>query len=242
MTQFELAYLCLEVFMPPLYGTVRRRLARWATGVSTPEILDVGGRKSHYTIGLSGNVTISDLERTTVQQAELDLGVTETMIAKTHSRRSNVRRIVIDDMTESSLPDDTFDCVTAIEVLEHVQRDEAFVREVHRVLRPGGIFLMSTPNGDWVRVCNPDHKRHYRRDQLQSLLATCFDDVQIDYAIRAGALRTLGLRPWSGAHPVRTGISMLCNVANRIQSASAWTKTQPAHTKHLIATARKTAR
>jgi SAM-dependent methyltransferase len=242
LTPFELAYVCLEVFMPPLYGTVRKRLMKWAVGVPNAEILDVGGRKSHYTIGVTGRVTISELERTTEQQVALDLGVTDTIIAKTCSRRSNVRRIVIDDMTKSSLPDDAFDCVTAVEVLEHVEDDHAFIREVHRVLRPGGIFLMTTPNGDWVTVGNPDHKRHYRRDQLQAALDTCFDDVQIDYAIRAGALRTLGLRPWSTAHPVRTMVSMLSNVANRIHSASAVTKTQSSNTKHLIATARKAAK
>jgi hypothetical protein len=99
---------------------------------------------------------------------------------------------------------------------------------------------MSTPNGDWVTVTtNPDHKRHYQREQLHTLLSRCFDHVEVEYAIRGGTLRRLGLRPWSKAHPIRTIVSMLANVGNRIQSAPSRLKTQPTHTKHLIATAHK---
>jgi SAM-dependent methyltransferase len=40
----------------------------------------------------------------------------------------------------------SFDLVTANMVLEHVQRPDVLFREVHRVLRPGGVFLVHTPN------------------------------------------------------------------------------------------------
>jgi SAM-dependent methyltransferase len=202
-------------------------------------ILDVGGRKSHYTIGVPGRITISDLQRTTAVQRDLNLGVTDAIIAQTYARRSNVQQILVDDMTESALPDAAFDCVVAVEVLEHVDRDLAFVQQVHRVLKPGGAFLMTTPNGDWVRNTNPDHRRHYRRAELQQLLATCFDEVQVDYAIPGGPLRRLGLRPWSKAHPLRTAISMLSNVGNRLHSALPGMRRQATGTRHLIATATK---
>jgi ubiquinone/menaquinone biosynthesis C-methylase UbiE len=42
--------------------------------------------------------------------------------------------------------DATFDTVTCIEVLEHVRSVPATVAEVHRVLRPGGAFLVTVPN------------------------------------------------------------------------------------------------
>jgi len=37
----------------------------------------------------------------------------------------------------------TFDCVTSFGVLEHVQDDAASLREIHRVLRPGGVLFIS---------------------------------------------------------------------------------------------------
>lgn len=239
MKRFELAYLCLEPFLPPLQGTVRRRLLEFTKSHASPDVLDVGGRKSHYTIGVPGRITITDLERTTAQQSDLNLGVTPQMIAQTFARRSNVHRVLVDDMTQSSLPDNAFDCVVAVEVLEHVEQDFAFVQEVYRVLKPGGVFLLSTPNGDWVKLSNPDHKRHYLREELRLLLSRCFVGVEVDYAIQGGFFRRLGLRPWSKTHPVRTAVSMLSNVGNRIQSARPSVKNQPEGTRHLIATATK---
>lgn len=43
-------------------------------------------------------------------------------------------------------PDGDFDLVMAVEVLEHLESPRAFLREVYRVLRPGGLAVVSTPN------------------------------------------------------------------------------------------------
>lgn len=43
-------------------------------------------------------------------------------------------------------PDRGFDLVLAVEVLEHLESPRAFLREVFRVLRPGGLVVLSTPN------------------------------------------------------------------------------------------------
>jgi SAM-dependent methyltransferase len=42
--------------------------------------------------------------------------------------------------------DNSFDVVFSIYVLEHVERPKEFVAEIQRVLRPGGVCLMLTPN------------------------------------------------------------------------------------------------
>jgi 2-polyprenyl-3-methyl-5-hydroxy-6-metoxy-1,4-benzoquinol methylase len=44
---------------------------------------------------------------------------------------------------------DTFDCIVAGDVIEHVFNTDFFVSELHRVLTPGGILLISTPNLAW---------------------------------------------------------------------------------------------
>jgi SAM-dependent methyltransferase len=142
-------------------------------------------------------------------------------------------------MTRSALPDASFDYALAVEVLEHVDEDEAFVHQVHRVLKPGGVFLMTTPNGDAVANTNPDHRRHYTREQLRRLLAGRFAAVEVDYAIAGGVFRRLGLRSWSPRHPLRTALSMVGNVVNTMQSASYRVKDDAAGTRHLFAVARK---
>lgn len=47
---------------------------------------------------------------------------------------------------EWPLEDDSVDFAFAIEVIEHVENPRHFVREVSRVLRPGGFGFLSTPN------------------------------------------------------------------------------------------------
>lgn len=44
------------------------------------------------------------------------------------------------------LPDGRFDCIVSIEVLEHLENHVQFMREVMRVLRPGGTVILTTPN------------------------------------------------------------------------------------------------
>ncbi|MFN0084907.1 MAG: class I SAM-dependent methyltransferase [Blastocatellia bacterium] len=240
MKPFERAYLLLETLLPPLHHRMRRDLLRLAGKAGgTPEILDVGGRKSHCTIGVPGWITISDLPRRTEMQERLNLGVTPSMSGLLLRNRSNIRAVVLDDMTRSELPDNSFDCVLAIEVLEHVEEDDRFVAHAHRVLRPGGWFLMSTPNGDFLRNRNPDHKRHYTRAQLTALLAKRFAEVEVEYAIAGGGYRKLGLHAWSPRRPLRTVMSMLGNVINRAQSTDARLRDQARGTHHLIARARK---
>ncbi|HKZ00868.1 MAG TPA: methyltransferase domain-containing protein, partial [Pyrinomonadaceae bacterium] len=151
MKKFELVYVCVEPLLPPLYGKVRRRLSAMVERqAEKPKLLDVGGRKSHYTIGIPAEVTVTDLPRQSEIQQKLNLGLTDQIISRQRMKRSNLSRLLYDDMTHSTLPTAAFDCVVSVEVLEHVEEDHLFVKEVYRVLKPGGVFLMTTPNGDFL--------------------------------------------------------------------------------------------
>lgn len=242
MKLFERVYLCVEPCMPVLQRLARKRLLeliRAHSGDVPWKILDVGGRRSPYTIGLPATVTVTDLERCSPVQARLGLGVTAEMAQNLRARRSNVSQVLVDDMTRSTLPTSAFDCVVCVEVLEHVEQDRQFVTEVARVLRPGGYFLLTTPNGDHVPNRNPDHKRHYRGEQLRALLAECLEVISVEYAVRDGRFYTWGLQSWSLRHPRRTVASAIGNLINGIQSAAANVKAQSAATQHLVALCRK---
>ena len=52
------------------------------------------------------------------------------------------------DLDNASLPyaDDSFDFVTCVEVVEHLENYRHLLREAYRVLKPGGLFIVTTPN------------------------------------------------------------------------------------------------
>lgn len=240
LTLYEIARQTAEPVLPPLYSRVRAKLlSEIKKSPSTPTVLDVGGRKSPYTIGLQASVNIIDLPRDTELQTALNLGVNSDILRQLKSKRSNIDNVFLGDMTKSGLPSDSYDLVVSVEVLEHVEDDERFVCEVSRVLKPGGGFIMTTPNGDFVANHNPDHKRHYKRDQLAQLLSRYFDEVEVEYAIAGGYFRKLGLRSWSPTRPVRTMSSIIGNLVNSAQSSREGIGDQPIGTHHLIARAVK---
>ena len=72
----------------------------------------------------------------------------------------------------------SFDSVVSFQVIEHIEEDIDFVREVARVLRPGGKFVVSTPNAPMSLTRNPWHVREYNADELRNLLECHFSKVE----------------------------------------------------------------
>lgn len=73
----------------------------------------------------------------------------------------------------------SFDFVVSFQVIEHIEDDMAFVREVSRVLRPGGRFIVTTPNAPMSLTRNPWHVREYNADELHNLLSCSFGSVEM---------------------------------------------------------------
>ena len=66
--------------------------------------------------------------------------------------------------------DESFDYVVSFQVIEHIADDKRFIREVHRVLRKGGKFIVTTPNRPMSLTRNPWHVREYTSEELYMLL------------------------------------------------------------------------
>ena len=71
----------------------------------------------------------------------------------------------------------SFDFVVSFQVIEHIKDDTQFVREVARVLRPGGKFIVSTPNAPMSLTRNPWHIREYTAEELQNLLSISLSTI-----------------------------------------------------------------
>ena len=97
-------------------------------------------------------------------------------------RRPNLR-FMHGDARRIPLPDAAVDIVTSFETIEHFLEHEDFLQEVHRVLRPDGFLLISTPDCDVCspsgRAANPFHVRELSRDEFFSELSAYFGTVSM---------------------------------------------------------------
>ncbi|WP_217921329.1 class I SAM-dependent methyltransferase [Miltoncostaea oceani] len=96
-------------------------------------------------------------------------------------------RFVHGDATALPFEAATFDAVTMFDVIEHIPDDRAAIDEALRVLRPGGVLLLTTPNETWrfpsrrwlQPICRSDRsmmdewghvRRGYARGELAALV------------------------------------------------------------------------
>lgn len=81
------------------------------------------------------------------------------------------------------LPDNCVDAAVSFETIEHFDRQEDFVAEIRRVLRPGGCFIVSTPDREIYSPPgappNPFHVREMSRDEFTALLRQRFEHVAL---------------------------------------------------------------
>jgi len=67
-------------------------------------------------------------------------------------------------------PDRSFDIVTALDCIEHIEDDERALQECHRVLTRGGVLLLTVPAHRWLWSRHDEALHHKRRYTEQDLL------------------------------------------------------------------------
>ena len=79
-------------------------------------------------------------------------------------------------------PDAYFDCVTMLAVIEHITDPRPLMAEIHRVLAPGGRFILTTPKQAaevlialYARDIGDEHERYYTAESMANLAGDLFD-------------------------------------------------------------------
>ena len=105
----------------------------------TPQdrLLDVGCAEGYYTIDLAPRA------RMTVA-ADVSMSVLRFMGGLRGMRKASLHRL-LSDVERLPFEDAVFDKALCSHLLEHVLDDRAVIREVHRVLRPGGTAVFAIP-------------------------------------------------------------------------------------------------
>jgi ubiquinone/menaquinone biosynthesis C-methylase UbiE len=87
------------------------------------------------------------------------------------------------DAAKTDLAENSFDAVCSVQVIEHMQDQEGFVKEVKRVLTPGGVFVAATPNtltySPGAEVGFDFHYKEYEPAELVEFLAGFFPTVEL---------------------------------------------------------------
>jgi SAM-dependent methyltransferase len=107
------------------------------------------------------------------------------------------------------LPDSSLDYITALDVLEHTPDDQAVVAGFHRLLKRGGVALVTVPAGmalwsDWDVALH--HYRRYSRTQLMELFPRDrWDLLYVNYTNVAVYPLVWAVRKWRKIFPQRAG-------------------------------------
>ena len=105
-------------------------------------------------------------------------------VARAYPRVEAVRA----NLAALPLPDDSFDAVMSLQVIEHLWNLGEFLTEIRRVLRPGGTVVVSTPNRPMFspglargeKPVNPFHVEEFDAEQVAGMLSHAgFTDVEV---------------------------------------------------------------
>ncbi len=137
------------------------------------EVLDAGCGEGYGTAilgAVAARVTGIDIDAATIHAAQAKYGIKGRVLF----REGDSRR--------TQLPEASFDAVVALETIEHIEDPERLVLEARRLLRPGGLFIVSTPNRDIYnryKSPNPFHIKEMDQGEFTSLLERHFAHVDL---------------------------------------------------------------
>jgi SAM-dependent methyltransferase len=142
--------------------------------VAGRSVLDVGCNTGY------GTVRLASVARRAVG---VDVSPAALSEARQRAGADRVEYLLVDGRT-LPFPDATWDVVTSFQVIEHLDDPHVYLREIERVLAPGGVALLTTPNARFrldpgMSPWNRFHVQEFTPDELDALLGSVFPSVSI---------------------------------------------------------------
>ena len=116
----------------------------------------------------------------------IDSSESSIAVARSRSNATNVH-FQVGNAISLPLPNHIADVYIALETIEHIQQDQAFLNEVLRVIKLEGLFICSTPNRTVTnpgttmthKPWNPFHVREYTQQEFVDRLKTVFQSIEL---------------------------------------------------------------
>ncbi|MEK7507179.1 MAG: class I SAM-dependent methyltransferase [Patescibacteria group bacterium] len=84
-------------------------------------------------------------------------------------RKQGINNLSVSRDSQIGFADIFFDAVLALDVIEHIEDDEFALKEIERVLKPGGIAIITVPAYMWLWGKQDEVSQHFRRYRLNQL-------------------------------------------------------------------------
>lgn len=94
-----------------------------------------------------------------------------------YGRNCGIKNLEIGSGGRFNYPDNSFDFITVLDVLEHIKNEKPVIAELKRVLKPGGKILVTVPAYMWLWGVQDEVAHHFRRYTVGSL-NTVFDEFK----------------------------------------------------------------
>lgn len=96
-------------------------------------------------------------------------GVDQSDEAIEFGKNKGIKNLSVYKGNNLNFPVSSFDIVLALDVIEHIENDGHAVQDIERVLKPGGIIIITVPAYQWLWGVQDDISHHYRRYTIGSL-------------------------------------------------------------------------
>jgi SAM-dependent methyltransferase len=130
---------------------------------------------------LDGAVGLGTLAVSMQQRGHRPVGIDYSFDAALHVKKTTTIPVVVGDMTRMPFREGVFDGVTSGETLEHLEGDSSAVREMQRVVREGGLCVITVPALMSLWSSSDEYYGHLRR-YTRASLGALFRSAGLDVA------------------------------------------------------------
>lgn len=109
----------------------------------------------------------------------VDISADAIAFSQKHFKRENLTFMEGNALELTEVEDQSIEVFTCFETIEHIEDTNNLLKEVKRVLKPDGVFIISCPNDHIFNPNNPFHVDVYDLNKFSSLLEKFFNSSEL---------------------------------------------------------------